>query len=72
MGAWVSSLGDASVDPGNPLGMSKTVSADGVTDGGGANPMSGFSVVKADSMDAALEMAKECPFLEIGGTIVVA
>ncbi len=71
-GAWVSSLGDASVDPGNPLGMSKTVSADGVTDGGGANPMSGFSVVKADSMDAALEMAKECPFLEIGGTIVVA
>ena len=28
--------------------------------------MTGFSVVKADSMDAALEMAKGCPFLDIG------
>ena len=34
--------------------------------------MSGFSIVKADSMDAALEMAKECPLLEIGGTLEVA
>ncbi len=33
--------------------------------------MMGFSVVKADSMDAALEMAKGCPFLEMG-TVEVA
>jgi hypothetical protein len=31
----------------------------------------GFSIVKVDSMDAALEMAKVCPYLEIG-TIEVA
>jgi hypothetical protein len=31
----------------------------------------GFSVVKADSMDVALEIAKGCPHLEIG-TIEVA
>ena len=31
----------------------------------------GFSVVKADSMDAALEMAKSSPHLE-SGTIEVA
>jgi len=70
--AWVEGLGDAVVNPGTPLGMSKTVSSSGVTDDGGPNPLSGFSMVKADSMDAALEMAKACPFLETGGTLEVA
>ena len=69
--AWVAGLGDAVVNPGTPLGMSKTVSSGGVSDDGGSNPLLGFSIVKADSMDAALEMAKGCPHLEIG-TIEVA
>ena len=70
--AWVCDLGDATINPGTPLGMSKTVSADGISDGGGVNPMSGFSIVKAKDMDAALEIAKICPFLEMGtATIVV-
>jgi hypothetical protein len=70
--AWIGGLGDAVVNPGTPLGMSKTVSSGGVSDDGGANPLSGFSVVRAESMDAALEMAKSCPTLELGGTIEVA
>ncbi len=70
--AWIGGLGDAVVNPGTPLGKSKTVSSSGVSDDGGSNPMSGFSIVKADSMDAALEMAKACPFLETGGTLEVA
>ena len=69
--AWVGGLGDAVVNPGSPLGKSKTVSSGGVSDDGGSNPLLGFSIVKADSMDAALEMAKECPHLELG-TIEVA
>ena len=69
--AWVDGLGDAVVNPGTPLGMSKTVSSNGVSDDGGSNPLSGFSIVKADSMDAALEMAKGCPYLDMG-TIEVA
>ena len=69
--AWVDGLGDAVVNPGTPLGMSKTVSSSGVSDDGGSNPLNGFSIVKADSMDAALEMAKGCPYLDIG-TIEVA
>ncbi len=69
--AWIGGLGDAVVNPGTPLGMSKTVSSGGVSDDGGPNPLVGFSIVKADSMDAALEMAKGCPFLEMG-TIEVA
>ncbi len=69
--AWMGGLGDALVNPGNPVGMSKTVSSGGVSDDGGSNPLSGFSIVNADSMDAALEMAKGCPHLE-HGTIEVA
>ncbi len=70
--AWIGGLGDAAANPGTPLGKSKTVSSAGVSDDGGSNPMQGFSIVKADSMDAALEMAKGCPTLELGGTIEVA
>ena len=69
--AWLGDLGDAVVNPGTPLGMSKTVSSAGVSDKAGSRPLTGFSVVKADSLDAALEMAKGCPFLEMG-TIDVA
>lgn len=57
---WVSDLGDAVVNPGTPLGKSKTVSPQGVSDGGGPTALTGFSMVKADSMDAALEIAKAC------------
>ena len=64
--AWVAGLGDALVNPGTPLGRSKTVSSDGVSDGGGSNALTGYSVVKADSIEAALKMAKACPFLEMG------
>ena len=69
--AWIGGLGDAVVDPGTPLGMSKTVSSGGVSDDGGSNRLMGFSILKADSMDAALEMAKGCPFLKMG-TVEVA
>jgi len=69
--AWATGLGDAIVNPGTPLKDSKTVSANGVMDGGGPNPLMGFSVVRAESLDAAIEMAKACPFLAIG-TIEVA
>jgi hypothetical protein len=69
--AWVVGLGNAMVNPGTPLGKSKTVAANGVSDGGGPNPLMGFSVVKADSMEAALEVAAACPHLAIG-TIEVA
>jgi hypothetical protein len=33
--------------------------------------MSGYTIVAADSMEAALEMAKACPFLDIGGSLEV-
>ncbi len=69
--AWVGGLGDAMVNPGTIMRKSKTVSTGGVSDDGGSNPLLGFSIVKADSMDAALEMVKGCPHFELG-TIEVA
>jgi hypothetical protein len=63
---WVNGLGDAAVNPGTPLGMSRIVSAGAVSDAPSATRLTGFSIVKADSLEAALEMARSCPFLEIG------
>ena len=69
--AWVGGLGDASVNRGTPFKMSKIVSSSGVADSG-ADPLTGYSIVKAENIDAALAMAKACPHLDIGGSIVVA
>ncbi|MBT4933104.1 MAG: hypothetical protein HOL66_04890 [Rhodospirillaceae bacterium] len=68
---WMAGLGGALANPGAPLGLSKTVSAGAVTDDGGSNPLSGYTIVKADSMNDALEKTKGCPHLE-HGTIEVA
>lgn len=68
---WLTSLGDAVVIPTIPLKDTKTVSPDGTIREGGSSAMSGFSIIKAESMDAALSIAKDCPFLEIDGTLEV-
>jgi hypothetical protein len=68
---WVADLGDAAINPGTPLGKTRIVSSEGVSEDGGPNAMSGFSIVRADDMDAALEVAKVCPFLDTGGTLEV-
>ena len=53
--AWYEELGPAVVDPGNPIGRAMTIEADGtVNDGGGANQVSGYSIIKADDMDGAI------------------
>ncbi|WP_433990068.1 hypothetical protein SuNHUV7_12750 (plasmid) [Pseudoseohaeicola sp. NH-UV-7] len=71
--AWFENLSDAVVNPGNPVGMSKTVSAAGVADDGGANPLSGFTIVRAKDIDAAVAMAKGCPMVSSGnGSVEVA
>jgi len=36
-----------------------------------ATNMSGFTLITADSLEAAVNVAKRCPFLEIGGQLEV-
>ena len=71
-GAWMEGLGESITNPGNPVGMSKTVSSDGVVDNGGANPLSGFTIVQGASIEDACKMAAGCPILDSGGTVEVA
>ena len=35
------------------------------------NPVSGYTIIAAESLDGAIEMAKGCPILEGGGSIEV-
>ncbi|MBP6013063.1 MAG: hypothetical protein KBA31_12625 [Alphaproteobacteria bacterium] len=69
---WSDGLGSTKVNPGMPVGPSKTVSSNNVADDGGANPISGFMLIQASDMTAAIAVAKPCPHLQIGGTIEVA
>ena len=62
---WVKDQGDNWVTPGAPLTKTMSITSDGITEGGGYE-ISGFSVLKADTLDAAMEVAKACPFVEIG------
>jgi len=68
---WLASLGSAAVSPANPLKNTTTVAPDGTVTEGGTSTMSGFTVVEAESIEKALEFARSCPFLDIGGTLEV-
>ncbi|MEL7272665.1 MAG: YciI family protein [Pseudomonadota bacterium] len=65
-GAWVEKYQSVLADPGDPVGQSYTVSASGTADNGGANPLSGYSIVEANDMDSALAIAAECPQVNSG------
>jgi len=72
-GSWFGSMGAAVIDGGNPVGQSSTVTSDGsVTDDGGANPASGYSLIEAGNLDDAIAKARGCPILSVGGTIELA
>ena len=67
---WFAAIGGAVVDGGNPASKTRRIAPDGsVTDD--ANGPSGYSVLKADSLDAAVELAKGCPVLQGGASIQV-
>jgi hypothetical protein len=62
--AWFGQLGDKLVDGGNPFNDgAKAVTKDGVS-GFEHPPATGYSIVKAESMDEATGIAKGCPLLE--------
>jgi hypothetical protein len=71
--AWFGKLGSALVDGGNPFTpMAKTIASDGkVSDGQMGMMHSGYSIIKADSLDAAVALAKGCPVLKGGAKISV-
>ena len=68
---WLASLGDAAISPANPLKNTHTVNPDGTVTNIGKTTMSGYTIIDAVSMEAALSLASACPFLDIGGSLEV-
>lgn len=70
---WFGSLGAAVADHGNPFGpVAKQIASDGsVGDVPAGPPATGYSILSADSLDAAVGMAQGCPHLQSGGQIAV-
>jgi hypothetical protein len=60
---WFEGLGEAVVDVGNPFVSCKTVAVEGSVSDDGELGLTGYSIVEADSLDAAAEMARACPGL---------
>jgi hypothetical protein len=73
VGGVVRKFGSAIVDGGNPFTpQAKSIASDGtVRDGPVGTIATGYSIIKADSLNAAVEMAKGCPLLQGGGQISV-
>lgn len=70
-GQWFGEVGSAVVDGAAAMGTAKTVGPGGSVSDGGSRGLTGYSIVSADSLDSAVELAKGCPVLEIGGAVDV-
>jgi len=71
--AWYTKLGSAVVDPGNPFSpMAKSIASNGAVRDGAVGVMAtGYTILQADSLDAAVKMAQGCPVLQGGAEISV-
>ena len=65
--AWFESMGGALVDYGKPVARSAALGDCGA----GGRAVDGYSLIGADDLDAALALAKGCPFVGMGGGVEV-
>ena len=71
-GAWYEKMGAAVVDGGNPFGAAKKVTDAGVGEGGVSSPpVTGYTIISADSLDAAVAAVGDHPHLKYGGQVSV-
>lgn len=68
---WFGSLGDAVVDGGAPFGGSMSRSADAAPAAGAPSALTGYSILTADDLTAATDLAAGCPVLSSGGSVDV-
>jgi YCII-related domain len=66
--AWFDSLGDHLVDKGNPV-FART--ATGTTGPDTDAVLGGYSLIRAENLDQAAELAKGCPIVTAGGGVEV-
>lgn len=71
-GAWYGKLGAAIVDGGAPFGEAKHLTGSGAGDGAlGERPATGYTVIEADSLDAAAAACADHPHVSHGGEVQV-
>lgn len=71
-GAWYGKMGEAITDGGNPFADSKHLKGNGVEDGPlGDTPATGYTIIEADSLDAAAAACADHPHLNHGGQVQV-
>ncbi|MEQ1768854.1 MAG: YciI family protein [Devosia sp.] len=71
--AWYENMGSAVIDMGTPAMSAKTVESSGkVSNGGGSNPLTGYSIIEARDIDSAVAHARGCPIYSAGGSVEVA
>jgi hypothetical protein len=58
---WFNAIGGAIVDPGSPVSQVRIVAADGSVLPGDAGSVTGYTVVDAADIDAAVALAKGAP-----------
>jgi len=66
---WFGVLGDKLVDGGNPTAASKAISPDGSVMDPTQAP-SGYSIIKASDLTAAVALAQDCP-VKLGGANIL-
>ena len=69
--SWVAEVGSAMVDPGAPLASSRTVTSDGETEAPVTDPVSGYTLLSAGSLDEAVGLVRSHPFIARGGALRV-
>lgn len=69
--AWLDGLGDAVVNRGIPMGPPTRVDANGVSSEPREDRLTGLTIVEAADMDAAIEIAKSCPYVDVAALDVV-
>lgn len=69
-GGWFGQLGSKLIDPGNPFAHGGQAVFKGGTMPVSEKPVTGYSIVSAESMDEAVELAKGCPLANIDGAAV--
>lgn len=65
-GEWMEKCGDNLVDAGNPCSNAMTVTKDGSSEYSGSERVSGYSVIKANSMEDAVHAASMVPLVTDG------
>ncbi len=68
---WLNGLGDAVVNRGIPMGPPTRVTAEGVSSDPREDRLTGVTIVEAADMDAAIEMARSCPYVDVAALDVV-